>query len=1120
MEQARHKTANRPPAAPVKVRAPSGVVLPKPISAAVARIQTQSLKVSSPRDPAEREADATARKVTRMVIPEGAILHLPSPSGGVFRQVQCDGAAVRGVSLQRTAEPPSIARFSEAVALMRHGGRAGTVQRKAPEGQPNVAANVGAELTASLSSGAPLPLSIRRFMEPRFAANFSAVRIHTDNRAAKLNQQFSAQAFTVGQHIFFCRDRFQPESGEGRELIAHELTHTIQQGAVAPQPERRAGSTALQRREDVTIAEQAPVQVQRLGLSDALDYFADKANLIPGFRMFTIILGLNPINMSRVDRSAANILRALIEFIPGGNLIVRALDNHGVFERAGAWIEEQIRTLGLTGASIRQAISDFIDSLSWRDIFDLGGVWDRAKRIFTEPIDRIIGLARSVGGAILQMIKDAILRPLANLASQTRAWDLLCAVLGRNPITGDAVPRTADTLIGGFMKLIGQEEVWENLKRANAVARAWAWFQGALASLLSFVSQIPALFIAALRSLEIADIILLPQAFIKVGRVFADFVVRFISWAGQQVLSLLQIIFEVLAPAVMPYIRKAAGALQTIIRNPIGFVGNLVRAAKRGFEQFAKSFLEHLKKSLIDWLTGSMPSVYIPKSFSLGEIVRFVFSVLGLSWQIVRQGLVKIVSEPVVAAMETGFDIVVTLVRDGPAAAWEKIKEQLTNLKDLAINAITDLIVDMATKKAIPKLLAMFIPGAGFLSAILSIYDTIMVFVSKIAQIAQVVANFIDSLAAIANGDTSGAAKRVESTLAGLMTLAINFLAGFAGFGKVADKVMGALDKYVRAPIAKARDALISWIVTMAKKLFAKVFGKKDGGVTPEDGKAGAGVKAKVAAELTGKKVNSVDEEKSLILSVYNRFKPEGLKSIAFQPSDSSVDKIDVIVSASLAERVSQIDMTTPEGIDELRKIAGRMSMYAERTTIYVFYDSDRKQFDGPISQRRGQAGHAEHQLKGRFPDLMARLKRTRTTLKTPLSQPVPVRLDINRTPCDGCATSHIMEIIDDARGKYSDVPIAISISSASISKKAQITTEKGLIALMKKGVHMTSSTVWSQIRNQMLSAGIKQLEYGTKTFDIDDVNELIAEAKEVQDLIDKAVAEMKRNQPASVKQG
>src|SRR5690606_22279899 len=80
---------------------------------------------------------------------------------------------------------------------------------------------------------APRPASVRRFMEPRFGADFSGVRMHTDARAAKLNKDVSARAFAYGNHIFFGDNQFQPHTGEGRELIAHELTHTVQQrGAV------------------------------------------------------------------------------------------------------------------------------------------------------------------------------------------------------------------------------------------------------------------------------------------------------------------------------------------------------------------------------------------------------------------------------------------------------------------------------------------------------------------------------------------------------------------------------------------------------------------------------------------------------------------------------------------------------------------------------------------------------------------------------------------------------------------------------------------------------------------------------------------------------------------------
>jgi hypothetical protein len=662
----------------------------------------------------------------------------------------------------------------------------------------------------SLSGGRPLPADVRAFMEPRFGADFSQVRIHTDEPAAARSAHLGARAFTVGEHVFFARNAYQPESTDGRELIAHELTHTIQQGK------------APQLLSAPPIAQHTAPAVQRWGVGEVLDKIADKANYIPGFRMLTIVLGVNPINFAAVDRSPGNILRAVLELIPiTGALLAQALANHGIFDKIGVWIEGKLRTLGLAASALKSALSAFIDSLNWKDIFDLGGVWDRAKRIFTEPIDRITSFIGGLVSEILGFIRQAILLPLAALAEGTRGYDLLKAVLGQDPVTGAPVPRTPQTLIGGFMKLIGEEEIWENIQKANAIPRCWAWFQGALTGLLGFVRQIPALFMAGLKSLEIIDLILLPKAFAKLAGVFGGFIVEFLKWAGSTVWKLLELIFEVVSPTTLTYLRRTGAALLGILKNPLPFVRNLVAAAKLGFQNFAENFFEHLKAGLIEWLTGSLPGVYIPKAFTLPELLKFVLSVLGISWANIRIKLVKVLGETAVKAMETGFDIVVALVTQGPAAAWEKIQEQLTNLKQMVIDGITSFVVDTIVKKAVPKLIAMFIPGAGFISAIISIYDTIMVFVDKLARIAQVVKSFVDSIVAIAGGAIDAAAKRVESTLAGLLSLAISFLAGFIGLGNVAEKVMGVITK-IRATIDKAIDSLINWIVTMAKSLFAK----------------------------------------------------------------------------------------------------------------------------------------------------------------------------------------------------------------------------------------------------------------------------------------------------------
>lgn len=80
------------------------------------------------------------------------------------------------------------------------------------------------------SSGQPLDPATRAFMEPRFGHDFSQVRVHTDTRAAKSAGEMTAWAYTVGRDIVFATGQYAPKTMEGRQLLAHELTHVVQQG--------------------------------------------------------------------------------------------------------------------------------------------------------------------------------------------------------------------------------------------------------------------------------------------------------------------------------------------------------------------------------------------------------------------------------------------------------------------------------------------------------------------------------------------------------------------------------------------------------------------------------------------------------------------------------------------------------------------------------------------------------------------------------------------------------------------------------------------------------------------------------------------------------------------------
>ncbi|CCH33766.1 DUF4157 domain-containing protein [Actinosynnema sp. NPDC047251] len=79
------------------------------------------------------------------------------------------------------------------------------------------------------STGSPLDAGVREDMESRFGQDFSGVRVHTDGAAHESAKSVNAQAYTVGENIVFQNDRYDPSSDSGKHVLAHELTHVVQQ---------------------------------------------------------------------------------------------------------------------------------------------------------------------------------------------------------------------------------------------------------------------------------------------------------------------------------------------------------------------------------------------------------------------------------------------------------------------------------------------------------------------------------------------------------------------------------------------------------------------------------------------------------------------------------------------------------------------------------------------------------------------------------------------------------------------------------------------------------------------------------------------------------------------------
>lgn len=192
------------------------------------------LEVGPPGDAFEREADAVADAVVSGWDAAGGSAAAASPKAPAARRIQRQTCSLPDVQIPLSAEDADEeSRVSSQVPT----------QSLPPEAEeepirmqraPGAAAARGSHAGPSLpalggSAGRPLPDGARRDMQVRMGADFASIRIHTDRQAAEMNRALGARAFAYGRDIYFNDGEFNPSSSGGRRLLAHELTHTLQQ---------------------------------------------------------------------------------------------------------------------------------------------------------------------------------------------------------------------------------------------------------------------------------------------------------------------------------------------------------------------------------------------------------------------------------------------------------------------------------------------------------------------------------------------------------------------------------------------------------------------------------------------------------------------------------------------------------------------------------------------------------------------------------------------------------------------------------------------------------------------------------------------------------------------------
>jgi hypothetical protein len=494
---------------------------------------------------------------------------------------------------------------------------------------------------------------------------------------------------------------------------------------------------------------------------------------------------------------------------------------------------------------------------------------------------------------------------------------------------------------------------------------------------------------------------------------------------------------------------KAASVIGDIISDPIGFLGNLIDGVKSGLSRFVDNIGTHLKEGFFGWLFGAIGSagITMPKTFDLSGIFELVMDVLGLSYRAIRARVARVVGGPVVDKMEQTVDVFKMLVTKGAAGLWDWIKEKIGDFEDMVLGGIKEWVIEKVIKGGITWLLSLLNPAAAFIKACKAIYDIVMFIVERGAQIIEFVNSVLDSIGAIAKGNISAAADKVENALAKAIPLAISFLASLLGLGGISEKIKEGIDK-VRKPIEKVVDTVVmgavktfrkmlgpavDWVKNKATKGAAWVKGKAAAGkqwvtdkargmkdrVTGGGSAGGAGeqaqpaggqpagtptaakdggdaVKAKVRAELAGEEATPVDSQEALdarLVMLMEKYRPEGLLSLrtVADPNDPTAVMVDAEASPTVG--VGRIMALIPLPEANFPELTVSLDVFSQET--HLFYDHPK----GGGETTSGGGRHAEWNFDREFRAWIDKNPGAYAPGET-----INVTARLNRTPCGECA--------------------------------------------------------------------------------------------------------------------
>lgn len=273
------------------------------------------------------------------------------------------------------------------------------------------------------------------------------------------------------------------------------------------------------------------------------------------------------------------------------------------------------------------------------------------------------------------------------------------------------------------------------------------------------------------------------------------------------------------AQLLVQIVANAAQAFSDILMDPLGFLGNLLRAMWQGTSQFFGNILTHLFGGVTDWLFGQISEAGLtpPDITSFRSVIGFVFDLLGLTLDNIWRILAEHVGQPMVdrlrAAVEFAsgaFEFIQVAVTEGLPGLWRLIQERISDLWNMVLNSAVGWINTAIIQTASRWLLSLLdVTGImPVINSLIAIYHAIESFAQYMVQMLEIVNSVVAGIGDIARGMLDTAANYLESVMAQSIPIVVGFLANQFGLGRLGERVRELVES-IRERVNNALDSIV-----------------------------------------------------------------------------------------------------------------------------------------------------------------------------------------------------------------------------------------------------------------------------------------------------------------------